>query len=235
MKNMLYAVLILFVVSSICINAQMKLQLSQELTGDRPTSFVDNNLESNLKLELPPEVTNPASNEFLNMWFIGILADATLPFGDFGDFASTGFSAHAMFCYMIARSLLLNLSVGYITFSEKESIEGFDNSWSWIPVLLGLNYVFNPGRKFMPFIGFGVGLYLLRFSFTQTFTILGQTQTISGDGSNTEFGIAPRLGAYFLISAAILLSFSAEYNMIFTSGSTTSALGILFGAMFALH
>ncbi len=231
MKNMLYAVLTLFVVSSISINAQMKLNLSQEITGDRPTSFMENNLESNLKLELPPEVTNPGGNEFLRMWFIGILADATLPFGDFGDAVSTGFSAHAMFGYMIARSLLLNLSVGYVTFSEKESIEGFDQSFSWIPVLLGLNYIFNPGRKFMPFIGFGVGLYLLRSSFSGS--IFGQTfdETVT----NTEFGIAPRLGAYFLISAAILLTLTAEYNMIFTEGESTTALGIMFGAMFALH
>ena len=161
---------------------------------------------------LPPEVTNPGGNEFLKMWFVGILADATLPFSDFGDLASTGFSAHAMFGYMIARSLLLNLSVGYITFSEKESIAGFDNSWSWIPVLLGLNYVFNPGRKFMPFIGLGVGLYLLRYSFSYSF--LGQTN--EGSGTDTEFGIAPRLGAYYLVSAAILLSLTAEYNLIFS-------------------
>jgi len=235
MRRTLFFLLSLFLVSSLSINAQMKLQLSQEIAGDRPTSFMDNNLESNFKLELPPEVTNSAGNEFLNMWFIAILADATLPFGSFGDAVSTGFSAHAMFGYMIARSLLLNLSVGYVTFGEKESIEGFDQSWSWIPVLLGLNYVFNPGRKFMPFIGLAVGLYLLRWSQTSTYTILGQTQTISEDGSDTEFGIAPRLGAYYLISAAILLTLTAEYNMIFTSGSSTTALGILFGLMFALR
>jgi len=165
------------------------------------------------------------------MWFIGLMADATLPFGDFGDAVSTGFSAHVMFGYMIARSLLLNLSVGYVTFSEKESYEGWDQSYSWIPVLLGLNYVFNPGKKFMPFIGFGVGLYLLRASFSGSF----YGETFDETVTNEEFGIAPRLGAYYLVSAAILLSLTAEYNMIFTSESTTSALGILFGAMFALR
>ena len=227
MKRTLLILFSFLVVSSLSVNAQMKLNLSQEITGDEPTSFMNNDLETNLKLELPPEVTNPAGNEFLKMWFVGILADATFPLGDFGDFASTGFSAHAMFGYMIARSLLLNLSVGYVTFSEKESYEGWDQSYSWIPVLLGLNYVFNPGKKFMPFIGFGVGLYLLRASVSYS----GQTSS----ATNEEFGIAPRLGAYFLVSAAILLTLTAEYNMIFTSGSTTSAFGVLFGAMFAFH
>ncbi len=233
MRRILFILFSIIVVSSISINAQMKLNLSQELTGEQPASFMEKNLESNLKLELPPEVTNPG-NEFLKMWFIGLLADATIPTGDFGNNVSTGFSAHAMFGYMIARGLLLNLTAGYVTFGEKTDVQGLDNSYSWIPILLGLNYIFNPGKKFMPFIGLGVGLYLLQASFTQTITFLGQTQTVSGDANSSEFGIAPRLGFYYMVSAAILLSLSAEYNMIFSSGSTTSAFGILFGAMFAL-
>ncbi len=232
MKRTLLILFSFIVVSSLSINAQMRLSLSQELTGERPTSLMENNLESNLKLELPPEVTNPAGGELLKMWFVGLLADATIPTGDFGDFWSTGFSAHAMLGYMIARSLLLNVSVGYVTFSEKETIQGADFSFSWIPIFVGLNYVFNPGKKFMPFIGAALGLYLINSS-SPTYTILGQTY--GGDETSTEFGITPRLGAYFLVSAAILLSISAEYNMIFTSGSTTSAIGILAGAMFALH
>jgi len=232
MRRILFILFSFIIVSSLSINAQMKLNLSQEITGDQPTSFMDNNLESNLKLELPPEVTNPAGNEFLKMWFVGILADATFPLGDFGNSWSTGFSAHAMIGYMIARSLLLNVSAGYVTFSEKETIQGADFSFSWIPIFVGLNYVFNPGKKFMPFIGAALGLYLINSS-SPTYTILGQTY--GGDETSTEFGITPRLGAYFLVSAAILLTLTAEYNMIFTSGSTTSAIGILAGAMFALH
>lgn len=228
MMKVIYTFLALIVVSSISF-AQMKLQLPTEITGETSQSFFNHELESNLQLQIPAEVLTPGNSEFLRMWFVGILADATFPFGDFGDIASTGFSAHAMVGYMIARSLLLNLSVGYVKFSEKE-IQGFSNSYSWIPILLGLNYVFNPGKKFMPFIGLGIGIYLIHYSLSYSFF----GQSLDQSGTDTEFGIAPRLGAYFLVSAAILLSLSAEYNMIFSSGSTTSALGVLFGAMFAL-
>ncbi len=231
MRRTLFFLFSFLVVSSLSINAQMKLNLSQELTGEQSPSLMDNNLESNLKLELPPEVTNPAGNEFLKMWFVGLMADATFLLGDEGDFWSTGFSAHAMFGYMIARSLLLNISVGYITFSEKETIQNRDFCYTWIPVLLGLNYVFHPGKKFMPFIGVALGVYFL--SQKNTYTLLNQTREDTFTG--TEFGVIPRLGAYFLVSAAILLSLTAEYNMIFTEGSTTSAFGVLFGAMFAFH
>ena len=231
MKRILFILFSFLIVSSFSINAQMKLNLSQEIAGDQPTSFMDNDLESNLKLELPPEVANPGGNEFLKMWFVGILADATIPQGDFGDSWSTGFSAHAMVGYMIARSLFLNISAGYISFSEKETFPDQERCFSWIPVSLGLNYIFNPGRKFMPFIGLAAALYFI--SWSNTYTFLGETQELSTN--DTEFGIIPRLGAFYVVSAAVLLSITAQYNLIFTEGETTSALGVLVGAMFAFH
>ena len=181
-------------------------------------------------MDLPQHITSPGE-EYMKMWLIGIMADVTFPMGDLGDAWSTAFSGHAMVGYMIARSIMINLSVGYVKFSEKESIEGADNSFSWIPLLLGANYIFNPGKKFMPFIGFALGLYFISQSFSYSFF----GQNIDESVTDTEFGIAPRVGAMVLVSAAIMITLALEYNMIFTSGSTSSALGILFGAMFALH
>jgi len=229
MKKVVYTFLALFVVSSFSF-AQMKLQLPTEITGETSQSFLSHNLESNLKLDLPQHITSPGG-EFMKMWLVGIMADVTFPMGDLGDAWSTAFSGHAMIGYMIARSILINLSFGYVKFSEKESIEGVDNSFSWIPFLLSANYIFNPGKKFMPFIGFALGLYFISSSFS--YNIPGGT--FDESATDTKFGIAPRAGALVLISAAAMISIALEYNMIFTSGSTTSALGILVGAMFAFH
>jgi opacity protein-like surface antigen len=235
MKRVLFITITVLIGVTFSANAGMKLKLRSDLSNENTATLGNHNLETNLKLKLPAEVTNPGNNAFLKMWLIGIFADATLPLGDLGDSWSTGFSAHAMVGYMIARSILLNIAIGYTSFSEKESQEGYDNSFSWIPLLVGLNYVFNPGKKFMPFIGLALGLYFVSSSYSFTYTIFDETQTINGDASSTEFGIAPRLGAYYLVSAALLLSLTAEYNLIFSEGSSTSALGILFGAMFALR
>jgi outer membrane protein W len=229
MKKVIYTLLALFVVSSFSL-AQMKLQLPTEITGESSQTFLSHNIESNLKLELPQHITAPGG-EFMKMWMVGIMADVTFPMGDFGDTWSTAFSGHAMIGYMVARSILINLSVGFVKFSEKESVEGVDNSFSWIPFLLGANYIFNPGKKFMPFIGFALGLYLSSTSYS--YNISGEN--FDESATDTEFGIAPRAGALVLISAAAMISIALEYNMIFTSGSTTSALGILVGAMFAFH
>ncbi len=223
MRQMFIAIIVLLLGISTVANAQMKLQLQPEFSQEQYASIGNHELESNLKLEVPSTVTNPAGSEFLKMWFVGILADASFPLGDFGDAWSTGFSGHAMLAYMVARSILLNLSVGYVSFSEKESISNLDISFSWIPVLVGLNYIFSPGQKFMPYIGFALGMYFLRSSY--------------GDLSNTDsyFGVAPQLGAYYLASTAILLTFSAQYNLLFTEGNSTTSLAVLVGLMFALH
>jgi outer membrane protein W len=208
----------------------MKLQLPDEVSGHTSQSFINHEMESNLQLELPPNVTAPGS-EFMKMWLVGIMADVTFPMGDLGDAWSTAFSGHAMVGYMIARSILINLSVGYVKFSEKEELEDADISFSWIPLMLGANYIFNPGKKFMPFIGFALGLYFISQSFS--YSLFGES--FDESTTDTEFGIAPRAGAMFLLSATAMLTVALEYNMIFTSGSTSTALGILFGAMFAFH
>lgn len=232
MKKVIYLLLALSIVSSFSF-AQMKLSLPAEITGETSQPFLNQNIESNLKLQVPADVLVPAGDEFLKMWFVGIMADASFPLGDFGEGWSTGFSGHAVIGYMVARSILLNLTAGYITFSEKESVEGEDVSYSWIPILLGANYVFNPGQKFMPFIGLALGLYLISYSYSYSYTLFGQTYTESGDANDTEFGIAPRLGAYYLASAALLITIMAQYDLIFTSGSTTSSLAAMLGFMYA--
>ena len=115
MKKVVYTFLALFVVSSFSF-AQMKLQLPTEITGETSNSFFNHDLESKLKLELPSNVTAPGS-EFMKMWLVGIMADVTFPMGDLGDAWSTAFSGHAMIGYMIARSILINLSVGYVKYN----------------------------------------------------------------------------------------------------------------------
>lgn len=235
MKNVFYYIVIVILSITITANAEMKLKLSHDFTGKIQPTLGNPGIESNLELNLPANLTNPGGNEFLKTWFVGLLADATIPMGDFADGWSTGFSGHAMVGYMIARSILLNLSVGYVKFSEKESVEGADYSYSWVPIAIALNYVFNPGRKFMPYVGLALGLYLISSSYSYNYNYFGQSFSGSSDYSSTKFGIAPRLGAFYLASAAVLLSLSLNYHLVFTEGSSTSALGIMFGFMYALH
>ena len=229
MKKVVYTILSLILVSSFSFS-QMKLQLPTEITGETTQTFLNHDLESKLNLELPQHVSAPGG-EFMKMWLVGLLADVTFPVGDLGDAYNTAFSGHAMIGYMVARSVLVYLNAGYVKFGTKEELEDADFSFSWIPILLGANYIFNPGKKFMPFVGFALGIYLISQSFKYTFF----GETIDESSTDTEFGISPRVGAMFLLSATAMITAALEYNMIFTSGSTSSALGVLFGVMFAFH
>jgi len=231
MKKVFYFAVIVILGITVTTHAEMKLKLSQDITGKVQPTFGNPQMESNLKLDLPAIATNPAGNELLKIWLVGLAADATIPVGDLADGWSTGFSAHAMVGYMIARSILLQLSVGYIKFSEKESVEGVDNSYSWVPIAIALNYVFNPGKKFMPFVGLALGLYLLHYSFSYSF--FGESRSVSDN--TTKFGIAPQLGVLYQVSKALLLTLRAQFHFVFTEGSNSTALGLMFGFMYALH
>ena len=133
MRKTLYFALTIFLVCAVSLSAEMKLKLRSDLAMNNNASFGNHQLESNLKLELPTTITNPGGSDFLKMWLIGIMADVTFPTGDLGEGWSTGFSGHAMVGYMIAKSILVYLNAGYVTFSEKDAVEGSDNSFSWIP------------------------------------------------------------------------------------------------------
>jgi outer membrane protein W len=235
MKKVFYFAVIAILGITVTTHAEMKLKLSQDITGKVQPTFGNSQMESNLKLDLPAIATNPAGNELLKVWLVGLAADATIPVGDLADGWSTGFSAHAMVGYMIARSILLQLSVGYIKFSEKESVEGVDNSYSWVPIAIALNYVFNPGKKFMPFVGLALALYLISYSYSYSVSVLGTTYSDSFDDSTTKFGIAPQLGVLYQVSKALLLTLRAQFHFVFTEGSNSTALGLMFGFMYALH
>ena len=237
MYKILLTILSVFLISTISM-AELKLKLRSDLTNSESQTIFSNNLESNLKLELPTSLANSPNSDFLKMWMVGAMADVAFPMGDFGDLASTGFSFHAMLGYMVAKSILLKLSIGYQSFGSKDEQEGYEFSTSWVPVLFGANYVFNPGQKFMPYIGLALGLYFWSQSVTTpSYTIPGFGEYGGGEVSttSTEFGIAPQVGFYYLISSATMLSVAVNYDLIFTEGSSTSVLAILAGVMFALQ
>ena len=225
-------ILILFTFCFSAAFAKLQLKLPTEITGEKPATIFDNQLESNLNIQVPADVA-PMMDR--GMWLVGALADLSLPLGDFSDGYKLGFSFHAMAGYLITKNVLLSLGVGYATFSGKDDVFGnSDVSFSWVPIMFAVNYLFSPGQKLMPFIGAAAGLYLISSSYSFTYTIFGQTYSESGDASSTEFGIAPRAGVMYAMSASVLLTIMAEYNLIFTSGNSTSALGFLVGANFAL-
>jgi len=244
MKKVLYITIIALVGFSFSANAELKLKLSSNISQETPATFGNHNFESNMNLKLPANLAPSGQMELLKgLFLIGLALDVTFPIGeDFSNFAGTGFSGHAFVAYMVARSLMLTLSAGYIKFGDKDFGDGtnFKQTWSHsqIPILFGLNYLFNMKGAFRAYVGVALGLFLLKDSYTNIYTFGGQSQKEEGSESNSKFGVVPRVG-FLYMTAAIILSLEVTYSLIFhkaegEGSSNLAHLGILFGIMFAL-
>ncbi|HRP02731.1 MAG TPA: outer membrane beta-barrel protein [Candidatus Kapabacteria bacterium] len=158
-----------------------------------------------------------------NQMRIGGEVSLALPTGDMGDASSTGFGLTGVFSYSLNPQLLLTGSIGYITFGEK--IAGF--SFSTVPVNAGIQYRFNQDPKFQPYIGAET---LLFFNSAKVNTgFFGSVST-----SSTDFGFTPIVGAAFPLNANVEIRANLKYHMIFTSGSTSSFVGIGGGVHFRI-
>ena len=228
MFKVLLTVLSIIVISSLSF-AELKLKLPADLTGETTQSLVYKNVESNLNLNIAPEVVPPSDmKEFVKgMIILGLLADVSFPMGgdeDFGHFAGTGFSGHAMLGYVVANSWLLTLRGGYVAFGEQTTTGTngiYDYTWtesySQIPILLGAYYLFNTNNAFKPYIGLALGLIIQNYTFEGTYNDVAFPQftfTESADKSSTGFGIVPALGCYYLLGS-VMLNLAVEYNMLF--------------------
>jgi len=248
MKRVLYITIIALIGVTFSANAGMKLKLRSDLSKEHTATLGHHNLKSNMQLKFPAEFAPSGEMELLKgLFLIGLALDVSFPIGDdFSNFAGTGFSGHAFVAYMIARSLMLTLSVGYIKFGDKDDSQDFGdsdsytqtNSHSQIPILFGFNYLFNMKGALRAYVGLALGLFLLRDTYSFTSTFFNQTESDEQSESSSKFGIVPRFGLMYL-TAAIIFSLEVTYSLIFyeagSEGSSNLAhLGILFGVMFAL-
>jgi outer membrane protein W len=231
MQKILCTFLVVFLVSSFGI-AEMKLKLRSDLIEVNCQSIFNKNLESNLKLQLPEQVTPPADMKDIvkGMILLGILADVSFPLGGdegFGHVAKTGFSGHVMFGYAVSTAVMLAVKAGYIKFgtnTTEESIPGvgdfnYEDSFSMIPILFGAYYMFATGSAFKPYLGLALGVFIQNYSYTWTYNynFFGQTQTETeeGDASSTGFGIVPGAGFYYMLGS-VMLAVAVEYAYIFS-------------------
>jgi hypothetical protein len=244
MKKVLYITIIALVGFTFSANAEFKLKLRSDLSKETTATLGNHSFESNMNLKLPANLAPSGQMELLKgLFLIGLALDVTFPIGeDFSNFAGTGFSGHAFVAYMVARSLMLTFSAGYIKFGDKDFGDGsnFTSTWSHsqIPLLFGLNYLFNMKGALRAYIGLALGLFLLSDTYTFTNTFFGQTESGEQSESSSKFGVVPRVGLLYM-TAAIIFSFEVTYSLIFheaegEGSSNLAHLGLLFGIMFAL-
>lgn len=162
---------------------------------------------------------------------VGASAGVALPMGDFGEAWKMGIGGGVEGKYFLSDNLALGASVGYFTFSVKDSEDvdlksedAVDPSFSVMPILGTVDYFFGD-EGFKPFIGAGVGI----FSMKSKMHVPGYGDL---EASSSELGVAPTVGFFYEISENLDFNLNAKYNMIFTEGSSTTFLGVNAGIVF---
>jgi outer membrane protein W len=159
-------------------------------------------------------------------------AELGLPMGDFGDAANLGFGGTLRYEMPIGDNLGLTGTAGYIMFSGKDqdilgvTIKGAD--WSMIPIQVGAKYYFQEQQDgFYGMVELGVHATTVKTpSYTTTF--FGVSVTVpEASASSTDLSYAPAIG-YHLANVDIGL----RYQMIATTGATTSYLGLRLAYVF---
>jgi hypothetical protein len=117
---------------------------------------------------------------------LGVYGTVSLPVGDFGDVAETGFGGGARFQYGTDTHVAFTASAGYLVWGKKE----FPNAsleWSAWEILLGGKYYFTSG--FFGLMEGGINI------FTRKTTITGSsTGGASGESTETFFMLPLGLG-----------------------------------------
>lgn len=144
-----------------------------------------------------------------------------LPMGDFGDGAGTGFGLSGIFQYEMSPEVYLGGTLGYQSFGGK--VDGY--SYSNIPIMALINYKFS-GGNITPFIGAEAGLNM----FSASYEIFGY----KGSSSDTYFGINLLAGIESRMNPNLSWRVNAKYNIIMSSGSNATFLGINAGLMYHL-
>lgn len=223
MKVLFYSFLAVLFLSSISL-AQMRLELNSDLFPEDQQSFLNNDYESNLKLEVPAIQTLPGDLKDFHkgLFLLGFLADVTFPLGSddgFKHIAGTAFSGHVVASYFLSESFLLALRAGYIKFGT-QTTEGsdvgfsykYEDNFSQIPILFGAYYSFATQGVLRPYVGVALGLFFQTYAVNWEETGFVDFK-LDESFTNTAFGIVPAAGLYFLLGSMVLQA-SVEYAAI---------------------
>jgi outer membrane protein W len=227
MKALFCSFLAVLFLSSISL-AQMRLELNSDLFQEDQQSFLNNNYESNLKLEVPAIQTLPGDLKDFHkgLFLLGFLADVTFPLGSdsgFKHIAGTAFSGHVVASYFLSESFFLSLRAGYIKFATQTTEESgvgynfrYEDKYSQIPILFGAYYSFITQGAIKPYLGAALGIFIQTYAIKWEETGLGGYNfNLDQSFSNTGFGIVPAAGLYFLLGSVVLQA-AVEYAAIFT-------------------
>ena len=145
------------------------------------------------------------------------------PVGDFGKAFKTGFGFTATGRYLLADHIAIGLNLGYNSFGVKD-LDGYKASL--VPVTALFEYHLTFG-KIKPYAGLDMGVY--------RFAIRVKSGGVKQTTAETDFGIAPAIGADYALTQKLALNASLKFNHVFTSDDDLSYVGLNVGAVYSFR
>lgn len=152
---------------------------------------------------------------------IGVTAGASMPMGDFGDIAATGWNAGGVLgisAPTLPVGLRVDASYNSFSFSDDYAAIAGDESWNILAITGNATWGLPMTAPMSPYLIGGAGLYRVNSS-------------IDGSEAQSEFGFNVGGGLKFNLSGFATFV-EARYNSIQGDGGSTSYVPITFGIMF---
>jgi opacity protein-like surface antigen len=159
-------------------------------------------------------LTSPSQSQ---TGFIGSISTGiSIPTGDLSNGYSTGFNLSGNGGYIFNRNLAARGDLSFNSFGF--NFPGYVGDAFHIVSIKGdfLAGNFDRTSSIMPYGLAGIGLYMLS----------------QGNFSETDFGMGLGGGAAYSVSHNISIFGEAQYNVVFTSGSSTTYIPFRFGALY---
>ncbi|MDQ7798628.1 MAG: outer membrane beta-barrel protein [Candidatus Edwardsbacteria bacterium] len=153
-----------------------------------------------------------------------------LPLGDMGEYYSMGFGICPTFDYVMNEKLSLTGTIGYVSWGSKEEVDGWEYSFSDIPLKAGAKYYFGGGTGIKPY-GIGeLGFHML------TASVKGEILGYSFDesASETKLGLGFGAGFEYPMNEKMALNVLGEYETIMTEGDAFNNFVIKAGIKYDL-
>ncbi len=210
-----------------------------------------------------PQETNVYKKYTEGKTFLGITLGAAIPFGSYdyynSNINSVGMGAGLNCHYFISDHFAFGISFNFYKSGLQDSKKSYldtlfmvaamndttglqvlsvDGASTLYPFTINLEYFFSPLKKFKPYVGLGLGYYVVNYSVDVVTNkdkpkSFRDVESLNGSNIDGNFGISPYFGFLVDFNELMSMNFDVKYNQIFSS-PVSSALTINLGLIFNL-
>ncbi len=206
-----------------------------------------------------PEYVNVYKRYMEGKTFLGFNGGISVPFGDYSTNVNIGLGLGVQAKYFISDHFVFGASFNYFSSSLKDDylkkmdtlymvtamedtsglkVISTSGSSTLYPFTLNFEYYFNPKERFKPYVGLGLGFFVVNHSLEVTTNkekpdFFREVESKFGSRIDSYFGLSPYAGFMIDFNELISMNFDIRYNQMFST-PVSSALSINTGLIFNL-